>query len=130
MSFDQAAGILSELIGNSQDIQGVTVVSEQVQVADTEALKDLGTELIKQLGSGLGLLGAVIEDAPYLVCVVSDDIISKHKLKAGDIVRELGRELGGGGGGKPQMATAGGKDVSKLESVLKSVHKLVGDRLG
>ena len=130
LSFDQAAGILSELIGNSQDIQGVTVVSEQVQVADTEALKDLGTELIKQLGSGLGLLGAVIEDAPYLVCVVSDDIISKHKLKAGDIVRELGRELGGGGGGKPQMATAGGKDVSKLESVLKSVHKLVGDRLG
>jgi alanyl-tRNA synthetase len=130
LSFDQAAGDLTSMLEKAREVKGVKVVSDLVNVADTEALKDLGAELIKQLGSGVGLLGCIIEDAPYLVCVVSDDIISKHKVKAGDMVRELGRQLGGGGGGKPQMATAGGKDASKLDDVLTSFYDILGERLG
>ena len=130
LSFDQAAADLSTLIGNAREVKGVMVVSDQVDVPDTEALKDLGSELIKQLGSGIGVLGTLIDGAPYLVCVVSEDVIAQQKLKAGDMVRELGLALGGGGGGKPQMATAGGKDASQLAHVLASVYNMVGDRLG
>ncbi len=130
LSFDQAASVLTDILANSQSVKGVNVLSELVEVSDTEALKDLGSELIRQMKSGLGVLGTVIDGAPYIVCVVSDDVIAQHKLKAGDIVREIGQKLGGGGGGKPQMATAGGKDAAALEKVIAGVFDLIGDRLG
>ncbi len=130
LSFDQAASVLTDILGNAQSIGGVNVLSEVVEVADTEALKDLGSELIRQMKSGLGVLGTVIDGSPYVVCVVSDDVIAQHKLKAGEIVRELGQKLGGGGGGKPQMATAGGKDPAALKSVIAGVFELIGERLG
>ena len=130
LSFDQAASVLTDILGNSRSISGVTVLSEVVEVPDTEALKDLGSELIRQMKSGLGVLGTIIDGAPYVVCVVSDDVIAQHKLKAGDIVRELGQKLGGGGGGKPQMATAGGKDAGALQTVIAGVFELIGERLG
>jgi len=130
LSFDQAASVLTNILGNSQLIEGVNVLSEVVEVPDTEALKDLGSELIRQMKSGLGVLGTVIEGSPYVVCVVSDDVIAQHKLKAGDIVRDLGQKLGGGGGGKPQMATAGGKDAAALKTVIAGVFDLIGERLG
>ncbi|MCF7822960.1 MAG: alanine--tRNA ligase [Candidatus Marinimicrobia bacterium] len=130
LTFDQAANVLSDIIEKAQTIGSVRVLSDIVDVPDTEALKDLGTELIRQMGSGLGVLGAVIDDAPYVVCVVSDDVIAQHKLKAGDIVRELGKQLGGGGGGKPQMATAGGKNKSALPGVISGVYEMIGRLLG
>ena len=130
LSFDQAASVLTDILGNSQSIGGVKVLSEVVEVSDTESLKDLGSELIRQMKSGLGVLGTVIEGSPYVVCVVSDYVIAQHKLKAGDIVRELGQKLGGGGGGKPQMATAGGKDAAALDAAIAGVFDMIGDRLG
>ena len=130
--------ILEELVSNDRVIGGLTPEAAEAArklyasfVQGVIHLTDATTaELVKLMGSGVGVLGASIDDAPYLVCVVSEDDISKHKLKAGDLVRELGRQLGGGGGGKPHMATAGGKDVSKLETVVNSVTTFVGEKLG
>jgi alanyl-tRNA synthetase len=130
LSFDQAASVLTDILENTQLIGGVKVLSEVVEVSDTEALKDLGSELVRQMKSGLGVLGTVIDGSPYVVCVVSDDVIAQHKLKAGEIVRILGQQLGGGGGGKPQMATAGGKDATALATVIEGVFDLIGERLG
>lgn len=129
LSFDQAAASMDDLLVNARDIEGVKTLSSMVEVPDTEALKDLGSELIRQLKSGVGVLGAVIDDAPYVVCVVSEDVIAQNKLKAGEIVRDLGRKLGGGGGGKPHMATAGGKDTKALSAVLDSVYDLIREML-
>ncbi len=130
LSFDQAASVLGEIIEKAQNVGGVDVVSDLVDVPDTEALKDLGTELMNQIKSGVGVLGAAIDGSPYVVCVVSDDVIAQYKLKAGEIVRELGQKLSGGGGGKPQMATAGGKNVDALRGVISEVFELIGARLG
>ena len=130
LSYDQAASVLTNILDKAQTIGTVKVLSEVVEVPDTEGLKDLGSELLIQMKSGLGVLGTVIEGSPYVVCVVSDDVIAQHKLKAGDIVRELGKQLGGGGGGKPQMATAGGKDAAALNTVIAGVYDLIGERLG
>ncbi len=128
--FDQAASRLTQIIDNARVISGVNVVSEVVEVPDTEALKDLGSELLRQLKSGVGILGTIVEGAPYVVCVVSDDMIAQHKIKAGNIVRELGKQLGGGGGGKPQMATAGGQDAGALKRVITDAYDLIGALLG
>jgi len=130
LSFDQAASILTEITKKAQLIKEVSVLSEVVDVPDTEALKDLGSELILLMKSGIGVLGAVIDNSPYVVCVVSDDVIAKHKIRAGNIVKELGKQLGGGGGGKPQMATAGGKDATALKSVIENVYEMIGALLG
>ncbi|NQV15588.1 alanine--tRNA ligase [bacterium] len=124
--FDQAASAFENIIEKAQTIGGVRVVSELVNLPDTESLKDLGSDLIKQMGSGVGVLGTIIDEVPYVVCVVSDDVIAQHKLKAGNVVRDLGKQLGGGGGGKPQMATAGGKDAGALKDVLAGVYDMIG----
>ncbi len=126
LSYNQAASVLTELSQKAQLIERVNVLSDIVEVPDTEALKDMGKELIVLMKSGIGVLGTVIDGAPYVVCVVSDDVIAKHKIRAGNIVRELGQKLGGGGGGKPQMATAGGKDAAALPAVIEGVYKMVG----
>ena len=65
-----------------------------------------------------------------LVCVVTDDLIKNKKLMAGKIVGELAKRVGGGGGGKPHLATAGGKDVAKLADALGDTPAIVKQMLG
>jgi alanyl-tRNA synthetase len=64
-----------------------------------------------------------------LVCVVSDDLVAGKKLQAGKIVGELAKLVGGGGGGRPHLATAGGKDVAKLPEALAQAGAIVGRML-
>ena len=78
-----------------------------------------------KLGSGVGLLAAVIDGKVSLVCVVSDDLIGTHGLKAGTIVGELAKRMGGGGGGKAHLATAGAKDVARLDEILQSAGDII-----
>ena len=95
-----------------------------------EALKDLGDRLRERIGSGVGVLGAVIGDKVALVCVVTDDLVSGRKLSAGKIVGAIARIVGGGGGGRDHMATAGGKDPEKLSEALQSTPGVVASMIG
>jgi alanyl-tRNA synthetase len=110
-------------------VGGVTVVSATVAVGDMEELKQLGDALRSKLPSGVGVLGAAIEDKVALVCVVSDDLVQGKKLQAGKIVGELAKLVGGGGGGRPHLATAGGKDIAKLPEALAQTAAIVGRML-
>jgi len=67
----------------------------------------------------------VIDGKINLVCSVSDNLIKEKNLNAGKLIAEVAKELGGGGGGRPQLATAGGKDVSKLDEALKKFETKV-----
>jgi len=67
-----------------------------------------------------------IEDKVGMVAVVSDDLIKEKELSAGKIVGELAKLVGGGGGGRPHLATAGGKDVSGIMAAISKVEKIVG----
>ena len=116
---------LDNILDKSVDIEGISVLIDSISVSNMEELKQVADELVLKIGSGVGVLGTVIEEAPYVVCTVTEDVIAGKKLKAGDIVRELGARLGGGGGGKPHMATAGGKDAEKLEEVLAEVPEII-----
>jgi alanyl-tRNA synthetase len=71
----------------------------------------------------------VIDEKVSLVCVVTDDLIQGKNLQAGKIVGEMAKLVGGGGGGRPHLATAGGKDVEKLDKALTSAVAIVESML-
>ena len=86
-------------------------------------MKDFGNALAQKLDKGVGVLGATLEK-PSLVVVMSDRLVKKG-LHAGIVAKELGSLMDGGGGGRPNMATAGGKDDESLISALKKAVNIV-----
>ena len=88
-------------------------------------MKELGDVLREKLKSGVGLLASKLEDKIQFVCVVTDNLIKDKKLSAGKIVGEVAKIVGGGGGGRSHLATAGGKEISKLNEALNQFVKIV-----
>jgi len=121
---DELKTIIPEMVSQAQQLDGYRLAVRRIDGVEIEQLKSLGDELRSSLNSqGIGLLATVIEDKVQLVCVATDDI-AKSK-SAGKIVGAVAKELGGGGGGKPHMAAAGGKDIEKLDIVLKNIPNLI-----
>jgi alanyl-tRNA synthetase len=120
-----AAGGIEALVAGATSLNGFKIVSSKVDASDMEELKRLGDTLRAKLGSGVGVLASVIEEKVALVCVVTDDLIKGKNLQAGKIVGEMAKQVGGGGGGRPHLATAGGKDVTKLDEVLRRTSEIV-----
>ncbi|MBP1691977.1 MAG: alaS, partial [Bacteroidetes bacterium] len=126
----EASSGIEALVAGASQVDGFRLVAARVDAAIMDELKGLGDALRTQLGSGVGLLASVIEEKVALVCVVTDDLLKKTPLQAGKIVGAIARKVGGGGGGRPHLATAGGKDVAKLEEALKDVEAVVTAMLG
>ena len=124
------ASSIDDLISGARPVDGTLVVAAQVSASSMDELKSLGDALRGKLRSGVGVLAAVIDGKPSLVCVVTDDLISTRGLQAGRIVGEVAAALGGRGGGRPHLATAGGKDAGKLGAALGSVEGIVRTILG
>jgi alanyl-tRNA synthetase len=109
---------------NERKFEDKSLFVNRVDVENMDQLKALGDKVREKMKSGIAVFGAVIKDTPQVLCVVTDDLV-KDGIKAGNIVRILGKALGGGGGGKPHMATAGGKDVGGLDKVLEDIESLL-----
>jgi alanyl-tRNA synthetase len=118
----QAQGLLDEV----REVKGVRVVAAQVQNADREALRQMADTLRQKLGSGVVVLASAEDGKVALITAVTKDLIPR--LHAGKIVQELAKMVGGSGGGRPDLAEAGGKDTSAIESTLGNVYPLL-DRL-
>src|SRR4030065_1267433 len=108
------------LLNSATSLNGLKVVSARVRASTMDELKSIADSLRAKIGSGVGVLGAVVDEKVALVCVVTNDIIKEKHLEAGRIVGEVAKLVGGGGGGRPHLATAGGKDVEKLDEALRS----------
>ncbi|MBF8247664.1 MAG: Alanine--tRNA ligase, partial [Bacteroidetes bacterium] len=119
------SGSIDHLVQSGVAVNGFKVVSSKVAASNNDELKSLGDTLRSKLGSGVGLLAAVIDDKVSLVCVVTDDLVAGKKVEAGKIVGAVAKLVGGGGGGRPHMATAGGKDVAKLDEALAKTKSIV-----
>jgi alanyl-tRNA synthetase len=113
------------LVAHAININGFKLVATKVQSASVDELKSLGDSLRAKLGSGVGLIGSVIDDKVSLVCVVTDDLVAGKKVEAGKIVGAVAKLVGGGGGGRPHMATAGGKDVARLDEAISQTKSIV-----
>ena len=114
---------LGELFGRSQTVKGVKVVVGEVASVDREGLRQLVDSLRQKLGSGVVALGMVEDGKVALIAGVTKDLTSK--VHAGKLIQALAKKVGGSGGGRPDLAEAGGKDTSALESALQSVPALL-----
>jgi alanyl-tRNA synthetase len=121
----EASGGIDVLVAQATPLNGFKIVSSRVDVSDMEELKSIGDTLRSKLGSGVGILASIIDEKVALVCVVTDDLITSRNLHAGRIVGEMAKEVGGKGGGRPHLATAGGKDAAKLDDALHRTHEIV-----
>ena len=113
------------LLDSAQDVDGVTVLAVRTSVSNADSLREMGDYLRDKLGSGVVVLGSVINDRPMLVAMVTSDLIEAKGLNAADIARGAARAVGGGGGGRAEVAQAGGRDAGKLNDALALVPGLV-----
>ncbi|MDP4162860.1 MAG: alanine--tRNA ligase, partial [Bacillota bacterium] len=112
------------IIEQAKEINGVKVLSAQVQAADMNNLRNMADELKQKLGSAIIVLGSVEGEKVNIIASVTKDLIDKG-YHAGKLVKEVATRCGGGGGGRPDMAQAGGKDPEKLEGALQFVDEWV-----
>lgn len=115
------AGSLTDKL---QTVGGVQLLAAQVGTGDMDSLRNMVDSLKAKLGSAVIVLGSVQEDKVNLVAAVTPDLVAKG-FHAGKLVKEAAARCGGGGGGRPDMAQAGGKDPSKLGEALALVGELV-----
>ncbi|MFT5142434.1 MAG: alanyl-tRNA synthetase [Rhodothermales bacterium] len=124
------AGKLAAFIDKSVDVGGVKLARGRVDGADMNSLRGLGEELRSRMGdAAVGVLGSTDGDKAYLVVTVSDDVI-KRGVQAGKLVGLLAKIVGGGGGGRPNLATAGGKIPAKLGEAIDAAGPALAEMLG
>ncbi|HEV3483035.1 MAG TPA: alanine--tRNA ligase [Candidatus Acidoferrales bacterium] len=123
----KAAGSQAQdLLDRAREVKGVRVLAVQVDGVDRESLRNLSDSLRQKIGSGVIILGAIEDGKVALITAVTKDLTPR--LHAGKIVQELAKLVGGSGGGRPDLAEAGGKDTSGIEKAIDQVYPLL-DRL-
>ncbi|MGC2249865.1 MAG: alanine--tRNA ligase [Acidobacteriaceae bacterium] len=124
-----AAGRVSNAASEAVEVSGVKVLAQRVDALDRGQVRTLVDNLRSKLGSGVVVLGGVQEDGKVALIVgVTKDLTSR--VQAGKVVAQLAQIVGGSGGGRPDMAEAGGKDASQLDAALRNAPKIVGSFLG
>ena len=121
---EKAKGLKSELIKSATEINGVNFISAVVDL-ELSAMKDLSFECKKELGNLLMVLGAENNGKANLSVAVSENLIESKGLNAGQIIRDIAKEIQGGGGGQPSFATAGGKNPDGLQSAIAKAKALL-----
>ncbi|MBS1552321.1 MAG: alanine--tRNA ligase [Bacteroidetes bacterium] len=116
---------LDQLILTADKEKGFDILSVRMDMESMDELKESGEEMRKKIKNGVGLIASVMNDKINIVCSVSDNLIREKGLNAGKIISAVAKELGGGGGGKPHLASAGAKDTVSLDRVLKEFPGMI-----
>ncbi|HXH83922.1 MAG TPA: alanine--tRNA ligase [Candidatus Tectomicrobia bacterium] len=113
-----------DLVAGARQVNGIAVVAGRVDGLDAEALRAVADRVRDRLGSGVVCVGSAVDGKVHLVAAVTKDLVKR--VQAGRLIQEVARVVGGGGGGRPDLAQAGGKDPSKLDAALSLVYEHVG----
>ncbi|HEX8960579.1 MAG TPA: alanine--tRNA ligase [Geobacteraceae bacterium] len=113
----------ADLLANAREVAGVKVLATKVEKADPKGLRELADTLKERLGSGVIALGSESGGKATLLVAVTNDLTGR--FKAGDLVKALAPVIGGSGGGKPDLAQAGGSQPDKLAEALEKIHTLI-----
>ncbi|MCF7794550.1 MAG: alanine--tRNA ligase [Candidatus Cloacimonetes bacterium] len=119
-----AGNALDNIIADSQEINGVKLVVTKVNIPNPGMMRQLGDQLKDKLKSGIGVLFAEVDGKVSILCIVTKDLIKQYH--AGKIVGKVAELVGGSGGGRPDMAMAGGKDADKINEAMKQVKEIIG----
>jgi alanyl-tRNA synthetase len=112
------------LLDKVETVNGIKLLVSRIEAADNDIMRDMADTLREKLGSGVVVLGAVLEDKPSFVVAITPDLVKKG-YQAGRLVKQISSIAGGGGGGKPDMAQGGGRDIAKLDEAINSVKGLL-----
>jgi alanyl-tRNA synthetase len=125
----QLAGIRFEnAFSQIVDIEGVSVLSTIIPDTPIETLRELTDRFRQKYTSGVIVLGSVVNDKPILIASVTDDLLSRG-LHAGELIKEISKTIDGGGGGKANLAQAGGKNPKRLSEALDQTFTYVRKKL-
>jgi len=116
---------IENLVESCADVHGIKVIAHQVEAETRDDLLELADTIREKLKSTVGVLAGIIDEKIAFVAVVTDDLIKSRGIKAGDVIKEVTRLVGGTGGGKPHLAQGGGKDLGKLKNALDSLPEIV-----
>jgi alanyl-tRNA synthetase len=122
----QAGAIRESLLQKVRRGNGVSVIAEKVTLPSADALKQIAFELKGQVENLFLVLAADVQGKPQVAVMIGENLVKEKNLHAGNIVKELAREIKGGGGGQPFFATAGGTDLSGLDRVVEKGSRLLG----
>jgi len=120
----QAKQHADSLLDKVETVNGVKLLVSRIEAADNDMMRDMADILRSKLGSGIVVLGAVMDDKPSFIVAVTPDLVKKG-YQAGKLVKHISSVAGGGGGGKPDMAQGGGRDIDKLEEAINSVKGIL-----
>ena len=126
MRQEAAAQSMGDLLSGKFDINGLTGLVASVDAHDMDELRNMADMARDQIGSGVVLFGMVHGDKVNFVCMVTKDAV-KSGLHAGTIVKAAAQAAGGNGGGRPDMAQAGGKEPDKLSDALEAGKQAILD---
>jgi alanyl-tRNA synthetase len=118
----------SSVMAQAEEVAGVPVLAAQVDAPNVETLREMCDWFRERVESGVVVLGTVIDGKPSIVSAVTPDL-TERGLHAGSLVRVVAQKVGGGGGGRPTLAQAGGRDASRLPEALAGVPSLVRESL-
>jgi alanyl-tRNA synthetase len=123
---EQAGALKDELLQKVEHINDIRFLAAKVPLDDANAIKTLSFQLEKEITNAVIVLGAEVKGKPQLLINISRNVAESGGLHAGNMIRELAKEIKGGGGGQPFFATAGGSDPAGLERALAKARQLVG----
>jgi alanyl-tRNA synthetase len=112
-----------DLVAAARQVNGIAVVAGRLDGLDADGLRAVADRLRDRLGSGVVCVGGVVDGKVNLVAAVTRDLTKR--VQAGKLIQEVARAVGGGGGGRPDLAQAGGKDPSKLDAALELAYEHV-----
>jgi len=119
-----AGGASRDVMAGARRVGDATILATRVDGLDDQGLRDMADRLRERIGSGVVVLGAVRDDRVLLLAAVTKDLTGR--FHAGNIIKQLAPMVGGGGGGRPDFAQAGGKDPSRLDAALVAAYDLLG----
>jgi len=122
---EKSSGLKNELAQKAEIINGINFIAQKVQLPNADAIKNLAYQLKDIVPDLFLVLAADIDGRPSLTVMIAENLVKEKGLNAGAIVRELAKEIKGGGGGQPFFATAGGSDLSGLDKALEKAKAFI-----
>lgn len=128
INHEKLKDVKRDLLEKISKVGDINLIVEKYSFPDSDSLKKLSFELKNEIENLVMIIGAEIKGKPLLSIMISDNLVGLHQLNAGQLIKELAKEIKGGGGGQPFYATAGGKDLSGLDNAM-SIAKIKMDEL-
>ncbi len=123
---ERAHALKDVLAKKATKLDGVTFIAERVSAPNADTLKNIAYALRNQFSDLLLVLAAEVDNKPQVAVMIGEALMKTNRFHAGNMVKELAREIDGGGGGQPFFATAGGKNLNGLDAVIAKARQIVG----